>query len=57
LRGELRVGAILRFCPSVEEILGSPEGVLLESVKGLGNMSWHGDVNGSVGVVPIDGHD
>jgi hypothetical protein len=50
------VGAILRFGPIVRGMMGSPEGVVLESVEGLGNISWYGDVNGSVGVFPTDGH-
>jgi hypothetical protein len=50
------VGAILRFGPSVVGGLGSPKVPMLESVEVLGNISWWGDVNYSVGVVPTDGH-
>jgi hypothetical protein len=50
------VGNLLRFGPSVGGMPGSPKGVMLESVEGLGDIPWHGDVNGSVGVVRTNGH-
>jgi hypothetical protein len=50
------VGAILGFGPSVGGMLGSPTGVVLESVKGLGDISGHGNVNCVVVIVPVDCH-
>jgi hypothetical protein len=38
------VGAILGFGPSVGGMLGSPEGVVLEPVEGLVDISRHGHI-------------
>jgi hypothetical protein len=37
-------------------VLGSPTGVVLEYIKGLGDISGHGDVNCVVAIVPVDFH-
>jgi hypothetical protein len=50
------VGAALGFGPSVGGMLGLPTGVVLESVKGLGDISRHGNVNCVVAIVPVDCH-
>jgi hypothetical protein len=44
------------FGPSVGGMLGSPTGVVLESVKGLGDISGHGNVNCVVVIVPVNCH-
>jgi hypothetical protein len=50
------VGAVLGFGPSLGGMLGSPTGVVLEPVKGLGDIYGHGNVNCVVVIVPVDGH-
>jgi hypothetical protein len=53
---ELGVGAVLGFGPSVGGMLGSPEGVVLEPVEGLHDMSEQGNFNCFVVIVPVDFH-
>jgi hypothetical protein len=35
-------------------VLGSPKGVVLESVKGFGDISGHGNLNCVVVIVPVN---
>jgi hypothetical protein len=50
------VGAVLAFGPSMGGILGSPEGVVLEPVESLGDISGHGNVDGFVVIIPVNSH-
>jgi hypothetical protein len=53
---ELGVGSIMGFGPSMGGMLVFTEGVVLEPVEGLVDISWHGNVNGFVVIIPVAFH-
>ncbi len=53
--GELDLGAIIRLVPCVWGILPFHGTGVLEFVQGLFDVAGHGNVDGTVGVVPSEG--
>ena len=53
-RGVLRFGSVVGLLPGVRSVLGPCRGWMLEALEGAFDVPWHGNVTGTVDVVPLD---